>query len=244
MTHTASFCFHGSLNDFPRRARQAASIVYTFSHNQTVKDAIEAMGVPHLEIREVQVNAIPVALSYRLQPDDKVEVYPYDGREDVLVQGIASYSFVLDVHLGSLARSLRMLGFDTVYENTLTDKEIAGIAQAEQRIVLTRDVNLLKHKAIHVGYWLRSQHTEEQLQEVIIRFRLLDQIRSFTRCMVCNGLIVAVPKENVQDQLPTITRLYYEEFYQCQQCKRVYWKGSHYERMQDLIQRTIAQWEV
>jgi uncharacterized protein len=235
MQLTARFLFHGSLNDFVRRMKRHTWTPYTFSGKPSVKDSIEAIGVPHLEIREVQVNGEIVTISYGLQPGDEVQVYPYDGREDELLSGIATCRFVLDVHLGTLARSLRMLGFDTVYENTLTDKAIAGIAQAEQRIVLTRDVNLLKHKAIPFGYWLRSQHTEEQLQEVIRRFRMIDHIRPFTRCMVCNGEIAEVPKYVVVDQLPPKTKLYFDEFYQCSSCQRVYWKGSHYEQMLGFI---------
>jgi uncharacterized protein len=235
MQLTARFLFHGSLNDFLRPAKRHTWLPYTFGGKPSVKDSIEAIGVPHLEVREIVVNGEVVTFSYGLQHGDEVQVYPYDGREEELLSGIATCRFVLDVHLGTLARSLRMLGFDTVYENTLTDKAIAGIAQAEQRIVLTRDVNLLKHKAIPVGYWLRSQHTEEQLQEVIRRFRLLRQIRPFTRCMVCNGKIAVVPKDIVIDQLPPKTRLYFDEFYQCSDCSRVYWKGSHYERMLGFI---------
>jgi uncharacterized protein len=235
MQLTARFLFHGSLNDFVRRMKRHTWLPYTFGGKPSVKDSIEAIGVPHLEIRKVQVNGEIVTISYGLQPGDEVQVYPYDGREDELLSGIATCLFVLDVHLGTLARSLRMLGFDALYENTLTDKEIAGIAQAEQRIVLTRDVNLLKHKAIPFGYWLRSQHTEEQLQEVIRRFRMIDHIRPFTRCMVCNGEIAEVPKYVVVDQLPPKTKLYFDEFYQCSSCQRVYWKGSHYERMLGFI---------
>jgi uncharacterized protein len=237
MSKTAQFLFLGSLNDFLRKGKRDAWLSYTFTGNPAVKDAIEAIGVPHLEIREVLVNKENVPFTYRLKSGDEVMVYPHDGREVELLKGIVAIRFVLDVHLGTLARSLRMFGFDTVYENTFTDKEIAGIAEAEQRIVLTRDVNLLKNKAIPVGYWLRSQHTEEQLLEVVRRFRLIERISPFTRCMVCNGLIKEVTKEAVQEKLPPKTRLYFEEFYQCTNCQRVYWKGSHYERMQELVKK-------
>ncbi|WP_018478693.1 Mut7-C RNAse domain-containing protein [Pontibacter roseus] len=237
MSHTASFHFHGSLNDFLRAPRRDTSFDYTFAGSPAVKDTIEAIGVPHLEIREVRANGNSVSLSYKLQDKDEVQVYPFDGKEEELAAGIAAYRFVLDVHLGTLARSLRLLGFDTVYHNNLTDAEISGIAEEERRIVLTRDVNLLKHKAIPAGYWLRSQHTEEQLAEVVKRFRLLKQLKPFSRCLVCNGEILEVPKVDVLEQLPPKTRLYFDEFFQCSTCRRVYWKGSHYERMQALVSR-------
>ncbi|WP_076666917.1 Mut7-C RNAse domain-containing protein [Pontibacter indicus] len=237
MSHTAHFRFHGSLNDFLRPRQRHIALGYTFAEHQTVKDMIEAMGVPHVEVREVMANGEKVDFDQRLQPEDQVEVYPYENGEEELLTGIAERRFVLDVHLGTLARSLRMLGFDTVYDQHLHDPELTQIASKEQRILLTRDVNLLKHKAIPAGYWLRSQHTAEQLREVFTRYKLADYIRPFTRCMVCNGQIVPVEKQEVVEQLPPNTQLYFNEFYQCRQCKRVYWKGSHYERMQETVCR-------
>ncbi|MHC2992282.1 hypothetical protein OB13_12020 [Pontibacter sp. HJ8] len=237
MSHTAAFRFEGSLNDFLRPARKSTRITYLFSGTPAVKDAIEALGIPHPEVQDVVVNGEPAHLTYRLQDGDEVQVYPWDGKEDELLKGIAERKFVLDVHLGTLARSLRMLGFDTLYDNHVHDKQLVELAQSEQRIVLTRDVDLLKNKAIPVGYWLRSQQTGEQLQEVIRRFHLVDHIKPFTRCMICNGRIAAVEKQTVLHRLPPKTQLYFDEFYRCSSCRRVYWKGSHYERMQELIRK-------
>ncbi|WP_299991494.1 Mut7-C RNAse domain-containing protein [uncultured Pontibacter sp.] len=236
MSQTAFFKFHGSLNDFLRPRQRNTSIRYTYAEHQTVKDMFEAIGVPHVEVREVLVNGEKAAWSQRLQKNDQVEVYPFEGGEELL-SGIGERRFVLDVHLGSLARSLRMLGFDTVYGQHLQDPELVRLSSEEQRILLTRDVNLLKHKAIPAGYWLRSQHTEEQLKEVVSRYKLHDQLRPFSRCMVCNGNIVAVDKQEVLEQLPSKTKQYFDEFYQCQQCKQVYWKGSHYDRMMELVHK-------
>ncbi|MDX5419040.1 MAG: Mut7-C ubiquitin/RNAse domain-containing protein [Hymenobacteraceae bacterium] len=240
MNHIAHFYFHGSLNDFLRSPRKATWFAYTFTGHQTVKDMIEAIGVPHLEVWNVRVNGELITLSHRLQPEDKVEVYPYDRRQEGMLQGIGAIKFILDVHLGTLARSLRMLGFDTLYENHMHDRQIVELAQSEQRIVLTRDVDLLKNKAIPAGYWLRSQHTREQLAEVIKRFHLLPHMQPFTRCMVCNGNIRKVSKDAVLDQLPPKTKLFYQEFYQCENCHRVYWKGSHFEHMQKLVRRIAS----
>ncbi|WP_229733764.1 Mut7-C ubiquitin/RNAse domain-containing protein [Pontibacter amylolyticus] len=237
MSYTANFRFYGSLNDFLRPRQRHTTFSYTFAAHQTVKDMIEAMGVPHVEVRDVLVNGEKVSFSHRLLPDDQVEVYTYENGEETLLSGIAERRFVLDVHLGSLARALRMLGFDTVYGQHLHDPELVRISIEEKRILLTRDVNLLKHKAIPAGYWLRSQQTEAQLLEVLTKYKLADLFRPFTRCMVCNGRIVPVDKQQVLELLPPKTQLYFDEFYQCQQCRRVYWKGSHYERMQELIRR-------
>ncbi|WP_317175587.1 Mut7-C RNAse domain-containing protein [Pontibacter beigongshangensis] len=148
-----------------------------------------------------------------------------------------SDKFILDVHVGRLARALRLLGFDSRYQNDYADTSIAQLALKENRIVLTRDIGLLKHRSIHRGYWLRSQHLQEQLAEVIAYFRLGPRFETFSRCLACKGQIVPVPKAEVVDQLPPKTRRYFNEFYRCPSCRRVYWKGSHYERMQEFLQR-------
>ncbi|MFC5269797.1 Mut7-C RNAse domain-containing protein [Adhaeribacter terreus] len=240
MTFTATFLFHDSLNDFLRKFQKQQRLEYKFEGKPSVKDAIEAQGVPHPEIAQILVDGEPVSFQYLLKPNDFVEVFPATKNqipEAKLLQPKLpeTIRFVLDVHLGKLAKALRMLGFDTVYRNDLDDKTIAELAQNENRIVLTRDVNLLKMKAINWGYWLRSQFLEEQLAEVIQYFKLQNKFAPFTRCLECNGLIHEVRKEDVLGVLPPNTRKYFSEFYQCESCRKVYWKGSHYERMQQFI---------
>ena len=238
----ATFRFFGALNDFLRPTRKEVWISYTFDGSPAVKDAIEAMGVPHPEVQEIRINDAAAAFYTRLQPGDRFEVYPADIRAaNDPAENSSGARFILDVHLGKLAKNLRMLGFDTSYENNYSDKTIVEAAATENRIVLTRDVVLLKNKAIERGYWLRSQHAGEQLTEVIRRFGLSHQFRPFERCIACNGHIVAVPKTKVWELLPPKTKLYYDEFFQCTSCKRVYWKGSHYERMLQFIKQVEEQ---
>lgn len=243
MEATATVKFFGSLNDFPALLGSESEVEYRFTGAPAVKDAIEAIGVPHPEVDVLLVNGAPVDFFYSLQTGDKVEVHPTDaGREwpegySLQAKHPAPDRFVLDVHLGKLARALRMLGFDTCYQNDYSDKTIAHIAETEKRIVLTRDVGLLKHKNIRWGYWLRSQHTGEQLTEVISYYKLRHRFSPFTRCLACNGCIAEVPKDSVLEQLPPKTRLYFNAFFQCDSCQRVYWKGSHYERMQRFIEQ-------
>lgn len=240
---TARFYFHGSLNDFLSSSQRNRWVTYTYRDQPAVKDAIEAIGVPHPEIDVLLVNGAPVALLSPLQPEARVEVYPLhhsphwpDGYS-LHTPEPGPATFVLDVHLGRLAKLLRMLGFDSRYENDYDDATIARIAQEEKRIVLTRDIGLLKHRAISRGYWLRSQHADEQLAEVIRQFQLKTQFQPFIRCLTCNGSLLKVPKETVLEKLPPKTRLYFDEFYRCQTCQRVYWKGSHYERMQAFLEK-------
>ncbi|MFT2008151.1 Mut7-C RNAse domain-containing protein [Pontibacter sp. 13R65] len=246
MEKAASFYFYGSLNDFLPASYKSKLVPYTFTGAPAVKDAIEALGVPHPEVQGILVNDYPVDFKYQLQQADWVEVYPasagatWPAHYSIQAPLPTTPTFILDVHLGKLAKSLRLLGFDTLYQNDFTDSTIAQLASEQHRVVLTRDIGLLKHKSIQWGYWLRSQHLEEQLTEVLSYFRLASKFSTFSRCLVCNSLILPVPKAAVLAQLPAKTKLYFDEFYQCPTCQRVYWKGSHYERMQEFVQRLKA----
>jgi uncharacterized protein len=234
MQYSASFFFKGELEDFLNMSEKNNVISYHFNEHPSIKDAIEAIGIPHTEVDTIIVNGFTVNFNYLLKNNDEVRVHPY--RKASLSRQLKDApKFILDVHLGKLARLVRLLGFDACYQNNYTDKQIVELAITGSRIVLTRDVDLLKHKALQYGYWLRSQYAEEQLAEVIKRYDLIDDIKPFTRCIACNGKIVAVSKENVLDIIPPKTKQYFNEFYKCVECNRVYWKGSHYERMQQFI---------
>jgi uncharacterized protein len=240
MQHSATFYFNGSLTDFLPKSKKNTAITYAFKGTPAIKDSIEALGVPHTEVALIVTKAHAVGFDYLVNNNDEVQVFPYDmnGMLNKLYEKIEHpLKFILDVHLGKLARLLRLLGFDACYENNLSDKTIAEISASEDRIVLTRDVGLLKHKAIKYGYWLRSQNSDEQLREVIKRYNLSSEIKPFTKCIACNGDIIPVSKDDVLEMLPPKTKDYFNEFFQCGNCKRVYWKGSHYERMIEFIKR-------
>jgi uncharacterized protein with PIN domain len=240
---TAFFLFDGSLNDFLPVSKRYGWINYTFQGIPSVKDAIEAIGVPHPEVDVILVHNASVDFGYRLKENDRIEVYPvlsdhkFPESYSLSKKFLALDKFVLDVHLGKLGKALRILGIDTLMENNFSDNMIAQLSESENRIVLTRDIGLLKHKAIKCGYWLRSQQWEEQLNELITRFDLQNKFRPFSRCIVCNGSIQTVPKETVLHLLPPISRELFNEFFQCTNCKKVYWKGSHYERMEEWVSR-------
>ena len=242
MQQIALFTFYGKLNDFLSKKDRYSRITYSFKATPALKDAIEAIGVPHVEVEWLLVNGVPARLSAPLQPGDEVEVYPLDTPPAHLHPlplrdyNLAPRSFVLDTHLGALARRLRLLGVDTYHHPTFDDRTIAHIAHTQSRIVLTRDISLLKQKIIEWGYWLRSQQPEEQLMEVIRRYALASSFRPFTRCLSCNGTIHPVEKETVVEHLPQDTRDYFHEFYQCSACSKVYWKGSHFDRMVQFIE--------
>ncbi|HJW17574.1 MAG TPA: Mut7-C RNAse domain-containing protein [Flavisolibacter sp.] len=223
--YTSRFKFHGNLADFIELSGKDSSIPYTFAGHPSLKDAIEALGVPHPEIQEIKANGQVASLSEPLQQESFIEVFPFAQIMDIPMK------FILDVHLGKLARLLRLLGFDVWYSNHYSDNDIINLIEKEQRIVLTRDIGLLKQKAVVWGYWPRSQDSFEQLEEVMYRYQLKKSVQPFSRCILCNGKLITTEKANVLHLIPPRTQIFYNEFYQCQDCKKVYWKGSHYERM-------------
>jgi uncharacterized protein with PIN domain len=236
MNHLARFRFSNSLNDFLSCQKKNEPVNYVFDGTPSIKDAIEAIGIPHTEVDVILVNQTPVDFCYGLQNGDEVGVFPLTNistRTADSLTPVPAYplAFIADVHAGKLAKALRMLGIDTYYRNHLDDKDLAEMAEKENRVVLTRDIGLLKHRKIKWGYWLRSQQTNQQVFEVIIRFDLKHFISPFTRCIECNGLIGPVAKDEVIQQLPPRTAAYFSEFYKCSDCHRIYWKGSHYENM-------------
>lgn len=144
--------------------------------------------------------------------------------------------FVADVHLGKLAKALRMLGFDTVYHNGFTKAGLIKIAVAENRVLLSRNASLEANPFIRV-FIIQDEDPDAQLRQVITHFQLGAYITPFTRCLICNDLLQPVAKPEVVHRLPENTRLHFNEFWQCASCRRVYWKGSHYDRMQQIVQQ-------
>jgi len=149
---------------------------------------------------------------------------------------LRTFRFIADVHLGKLARKLRLLGFDTYFESNLEDNEIIRMSLAEDRIVLSRDKELINNSRIKQGYRILSSDPREQIREVMIRFDLQKNMNPFSRCIDCNGMIENVSKESVNEYLPPKTRQYFDEFFRCRDCGKIYWEGSHYENMKKQIQ--------
>jgi uncharacterized protein with PIN domain len=238
----AWFRFYEELNDFLLSVNRKTSFLFSFKGNPAVKNAIEELGVPHAEVDMILVNGNSVDFSYRLRNGDRVSVYPVFESLDVSnlqrlhPEPLREPKFILDVHLGRLSKYMRLCGFDTLFERDLNDREIVSISVSERRIILTRDRDLLKSRLVTHGYWIRSRGSEEQLKEVLRRFDLKNDLRLFTRCLECNGMISDVPKEEIIDQLMPKTRDYYSDFRKCGGCEKIYWQGSHYERMKKFIQ--------
>jgi uncharacterized protein with PIN domain len=238
----AFFRFYAELNDHLPPESRMTDIVHELFGRASVKDRIEALGVPHAEVDLILVNGQAVDFSYIVQDGDRISVYPVFESIDIAPlerlrpAPLREPCFVLDAHLGRLAVYLRLLGFDALYRNDYQDAELVGIQEQEKRILLTRDRGLLKHSAVTRGYYVRKTDVRRQLLEVVCRFDLFGSIKPFQRCLCCSSLLEPVNKEAVLDRLPPNTQEHYDEFQTCPSCGRIYWKGSHYRRMRRLVE--------
>ncbi|MFC1607156.1 Mut7-C RNAse domain-containing protein [Candidatus Latescibacterota bacterium] len=241
----AYFRFYEELNDFLPKHRRKVQFTYEFNGTPSIKDAIEAIGVPHSEVDMILINSETVTFSSHLNGGDMVSVYPMFESLDVTTatalrgRPLRRPSFILDVHLGKLASYLRMIGIDTLYKNDYDDEEIIRISVEQHRTILTRDVGLLKHGAVSHGYWIRSSSPGGQLQEVIRRFDLILGLKPFSRCLVCNGIVEETQKADINEELDPMTLRIYDQFYRCSDCGKVYWKGSHYDKMLKFIENLM-----
>ena len=236
---------YGSLNDFLPLVRRQVAFAQPFVGRPSVKDTVEAAGVPHPEIDLVLVDGEPVDLAHRLDDGARVAVYPafrsipLDGLG--LVGPIAGDPrFVLDGHLGRLARGLRMLGFDTWYRSDAGDPELAAVASSDDRILLTRDRGLLRRSVVGRGSFVRTDRPREQLREIVDRYDLAGHARPFTRCIRCNDVLVGATFAEVVELLEPLTKRYYADFRRCPGCGAVYWRGSHHRRMAGVVDAVIG----
>jgi uncharacterized protein with PIN domain len=234
---TATFRFYEELNDFLAPQRRRREFTVPCARAATTKHMIEALGVPHTEVELILLNGESVGFGAILREGDRVAVYPKFEAFDITPllrvreQPLREPRFVADTHLGSLARLLRMMGFDTLYDNGFADDEIERIAAAQARIVLTRDRDLLKRRSITHGCYLHALRPQEQLREVCERLQLARNARPFTICPTCNAALRAVAKAQVEHRLPPAVRELYDRFSVCEVCARVYWEGEHWKRI-------------
>jgi len=235
------FRFYAELNDFLPPEQRNRQIEFSFFVSPTIKDAVEGLGIPHVEIDLILVDGHSVGFSHRLALGERVYVYPVfktlDIPPEIRLQDrpLRCPAFAADVHLSKLARRLRLLGLDTLYSNTFTDQELVKISTKEGRILLTRDRVLLKHGSLTRGYWIRSVHAQQQAIEVLRRYNLAHQTSPFTRCPACNGQLKPVAKSDVMDRIPPRTAAWLNDYVECATCLKLYWHGSHFERLNTSI---------
>ena len=245
---------YAELGDFlpPTDGRPGTVVRRPLRPHQTVKDLVEAAGIPHTEVDLVVVDGEPVGLDHRPRPGDRLAVYPTlrtlapGGRLQPPPAG--EVRFVADVHLGRLARLLRLLGFDTrgagdrpgIDLPDVDDATIAAVAEEEGRIVLTRDRGLLKRSRVARGVYVRSDEPEDQAVDVVRHLGVVDRLRPMTRCLRCGGPLVPAAKADVLDQLEPLTRAHHQDFRRCTRCGRAYWPGAHRPGLESLITRVTG----
>jgi len=233
--------FYEELNDFLAPELRKRAFDHDFERRTSVKDMIESFGVPHTEVEIILVNGRSVDFSHIVQDGDRISVYPVFESLDVTPlirlrpEPLRIPKFVLDTNLGRLARYLRLLGFDCLYENDFEDAVVAKISSEQQRTLLTRDRALLQRRIITHGYFVRAVRPRLQVPEVLSRFDLYRLVAPFSRCIRCNGALQDVDKATIEDRLEPKTRKYFDTFRICTGCGQIYWQGSHYERSMRLV---------
>jgi len=244
----ANFRFYEELNDFLPRSKRKKDQVYRFWGRPSVKDAIEALGIPHPEVEIIIVDNRSVGFNYRLKNNDRVAVYPVFESLDISPllrlrpEPLRKIKFSVDGNLEKLARRLRLLGFDSCGASGITKDELIKKALSEKRIILTTDKNILKQKVVTHGYYIREKTIEKQVKEILRRFDLGDQVKPFTRCMVCNGILDEINKQIIKSMLPENVHKHCERFKQCTKCKKIYWEGTHYIKMQHQIDKLLCEY--
>ena len=246
-SNQAVFRFYEELNEFLPLNKQKKDFSYRFKGSPSVKDAVEAVGVPHTEVDLILANGASVDFNYHLQNEDRIAVYPVFERLDISSAvklrpfALRETKFVLDVHLGRLARLLRLLGFDSWFDAQSSPPRLIDISVEENRLLLTRSRVMLKSKRITHGSWIRNELPRRQIEEVLERFDIYGQAKPFSRCLVCNGTLEKAAKDQVLPLLPAKTRDYATSFTRCLSCRKVYWDGTHFRKLESVVKQLLKQ---
>ena len=241
--HTIYIRFYEELNDLLPDEKKKIRFEHHYLDRTSVKDLIESLGIPHTEIDLILVNGKSVGFDYIINDEDDISVYPVFESFDIKdvqhlrAEPLREPRFIADVHLGRLIRYLRMLGQDVYYKSNLNKEEVVKLSLDEKRTILTMDKNLLKRNEVTHGYLVRNSDTEKQVIEIVKRFQLKNQLKEFTRCLGCNSLLRRVEKGEIEFRLPQKVKQNQNEFYICKNCDKIYWKGTHFDRMKSLIQK-------
>jgi len=241
--HKVYLRFYEELNDFLPEEKRKKRFTHHYIDRTSVKDLIESIGIPHTEVDLILIDGKSVDFNYLINDGDDISVYPVFESLDISdVQHLRQKplrepKFICDVHLGKLARYLRILGFDAAYENNLDAEEIIKISLKEKRVILTKDKGILKRNEVTHGYYVRNVKVEEQVKEIIKRFDLHKETKEFTRCLECNSELTKIAKEKIAGILPPKVNQSHQEFCRCPGCGKLYWKGTHHKKMLSFVQR-------
>ncbi len=225
--------FYAELADFLPGALRGRSFEHAVATHETVKHIIEALGVPHTEVGLLLINGESASMDRRLEANDRVAVFPALRR--LAPPCAVEPRFAADSHLGRLARYLRFCGFDTLWDNAWDDADLVAIATGEARVVLTRDRALLMHRTLSQGCYLRDTAPLAQLADVGARYALALGSGKPARCLECNERLDRAPKQDVAGRLLPGTLAGFDEFWHCGRCDGVFWRGSHWRRMREVV---------
>ncbi len=245
----ATFRFYEELNDFLPKHKRKTDFEVPFKGKRSIKDMIEALGVPHTEIDLILANGNSVDFNYILQDEDRVSVYPvFESLNITNVTRLRKIplrrnKFIADINLGNIVKYMRVLGFDLYYDPFLSTREIIELSKRENRIILTKSRKLLNFKEVSHGIFIRPGTTGEQIRRIIDYLDIKDNIKPFSRCLRCNTLLNMVPKEQILDRIPPKTKECCDEYVQCPSCDRIYWKGTHFIHMEKVVRQILDQAE-
>ncbi len=242
----AIFRFYEELNDLLPKHRRKTDFAAEFEGKRSVKDMIESLGVPHTEVDLILANGKSVNFSYIIQDGDRISVYPVF--ESLNIENVTRLRtlplrktrFIADINLGDVVRYMRVFGLDVFFDPSLSSLEIITISKAQNRIILTKSKKLLKYKEVSHGILIRPGTTTEQIAHIIGYLDIRDRIKPFSRCLICNSLLENIPKKEIEDRIPPKTKELCDEYAQCRKCDKIYWKGTHYIRMKQVIDEMLG----
>ncbi|ASU81995.1 hypothetical protein CDO52_03645 [Nocardiopsis gilva YIM 90087] len=229
---TLTLRFAAELRFFLAPRHRAGVVRLDHDDTASLGHIVQSLGVPLTEVGTLRIRGREVGADHRPRPDDLIDV-----GVPALPQPLPVWPprFVLDVHLGTLARRLRLVGVDTAYPDDFDDDTLIDLANAEQRVLLTRDRGLLFRRCLRMGAHVRAHAPDAQLTEILERFN--PPLQPWTRCLACNGRLNGVAKAEVTDELMAGTRATYDTFSRCTSCGQVYWPGAHHQRLQRIVER-------
>ena len=240
MNHV-KFRFYEELNNYLPEGNRKIWFDFYFIGIQTLKEVFQSMEVPAKEIDLILVNQQSQGFDYLLRDGDRISVYPVFELFDISKisrireKPLRNPAFICDVHLGRLSKYLRMLGFDAQYSNRFSPDDLIARSNSEKRILLSKSLRLIHHKEVTRSYRIRSADPVEQIKDIVGKLDLSGLANPFSRCLNCNHKLQEVEKPEIIDRLQPLTRKHFQTFLRCPSCDRIYWEGSHFERMQEII---------